>query len=98
MSDTKLLKKIIDGQSAMHASLLSELNKGLDNLKREISDLEKSLKQDIHRLENKVDKNSKRLDLIGRQTAFLEDDTLTKEEFEELEKRVTKVEEVLAVA
>lgn len=39
---------------------------------------------------------NKRIDKIGMQTASVEDDTPTIEEFDKLEKRVTKVEQKVA--
>ena len=105
MGDTLLLKKIIDGQSAMHTSLLSALSNELDDLKKDIKqDFKKveekvdGLGKKVDNLEKKVDFKGKRLDRIGRQLAYLEDDAPTKEEFDGLEQRVTKVEEALAVA
>ena len=40
---------------------------------------------------------NKRLDMIGKSVAFLEDDAPTREEHEELEKRLTKVEKKLQI-
>ena len=73
MSDTLLLKKIIDGQSKMHESLLSELNKGLDKLGKKVDGLVKK----VDNFEKKVDKVeinlTKRIDRLGKQLAYLDD-------------------------
>ena len=97
MSDTLFLKKIIDGQSAMHASLLRELNKGLDKLGKKVDGLVKK----VDNFEKKVDKVeinlTKRIDRLGEQLAYLKYHAPNKEEFMQLEQRVIKVEEVLVV-
>jgi hypothetical protein len=72
-----MLQAILDGQNA----------------------IKEELKSDIKRLEEKVDKNTvtiekngKRIDKIGLQLAELADDAPTIDEFEKLEKRVSKLE------
>lgn len=64
-------------------------------------DGQKSIRSDITSLEEKTEegfvKVNKRLDIIGKSVAFLEDDTPTREEHDKLEKRVTKVERKLQI-
>ncbi len=79
-----MLKAIINGQSAMK----EELIKKIDNV-------EKNLSTRIDKLENKVDtgfeKVNKRIDNLGKQLAYLEDDTPTREEFDKLSGKVEKI-------
>lgn len=81
MSDTKMLQAIISGQKALEERLMSEIGK---------------VRSDVKRVEVKVDKNGKRIDKLGLQIAYLEDDAPTREEFDDLEKRVKKVEKSIA--
>lgn len=81
MSDTKMLQAIINGQKALEERLMSEIGK---------------VRSDVKRVEVKVDKNGKRIDKVGLQLAYLEDDAPTREEFDDLEKRVKKVEKSIA--
>lgn len=60
--------------------------------------LKKTLKADIRRVETKVEKNGERLDKLGEQIAYLEDNAPTQEAFGKLEKRVNKVEKVVISA
>ena len=60
--------------------------------------LRKDLKKDIKRVEGKVDKNGERIDKLGLQLAELADDAPTIEEFDDLKKRVGKVEKQVASA
>lgn len=59
-------------------------------------DGQNSIKNDLKRVEKnlggKIDANSKRIDKLGMQLASLEDDAPTIDEFDNLEKRVTKLE------
>jgi predicted nuclease with TOPRIM domain len=77
----KMLRAIINGQTSLKQKLLAEI-------KSTRSDLSKR----IGRVEAKVDKNGKRLDALGEQLAYLEDDTPTQAEHNQIEKRVTKIE------
>lgn len=97
MDDTKkMLRAIINGQSALKAELL-----------KKIDDLDKKFTakfDDVDRRFAKVDKRfdtlernlTKRIDKLGRQLAYLEDDTPTREEHDELAKRVRKLEQKTA--
>ena len=81
MSDNKLLQTILNGQGALH---------------QEINRVEKNLIGLISKLDDKVDNNTARLNKIGRQLAYLEDDTPTREEHDNLEKRVTIIEKTIS--
>jgi uncharacterized protein YoxC len=86
MDDTqKMLRTIINGQSAMKSELLSEIRKGDEELGSEIKGLRKETKEGLKKV-------NRRLDLIGKQVAYLDDDAPTGEEHDELEKRVKKLE------
>lgn len=84
MDDNKtMLRAIINGQSAMKAELLSEIrnvDKKVDQVREDLHDVKVSL--------------TKRIDMIGRQVANLEDDTPTRDEFDDLEIRTTKLEHI----
>lgn len=85
MDDTqKMLRAIINGLSAFKQDLISRFDK-----------LDKKLTGRVDSLEMKIDsmeKNlTKRMDNLGKQLAYLEDDTPTREEFDNLEKRVGKI-------
>lgn len=81
MPDTKMLQAIINGLRALEEMLMGEIGK---------------VRSDVKRVEVKVDKNGKRIDKVGLQIAYLEDDAPTREEFDDLEKRVKKVEKSIA--
>lgn len=83
MNDTqKMLQAIINGQTTLKGELLAKIDK---------------VDQKVDRLDEKLDKVEKnltsRIDKLGRQLAYLEDDTPTREEYDELEKRVDKIEQ-----
>lgn len=83
MDDTKkMLRAIINGQSAMKQELLTEIKK---------------VKTDVveHRQETKMgfEKVNSRIDKLGKSLAYLEDDAPTREEFDNLEGRVDGLEE-----
>lgn len=84
MTDTKRLQAILDGQSAIKEELGSKIEKVGQRLKS---------------LEDKVDKLDRnltsRIDKLGLQIANLEDDAPTIGEFDDLEKRVTDLEEMI---
>ncbi len=79
---TKMLQAILSGQTALKQELISRIDK---------VDLK------VDRLGEKLDKVEKnltgRIDKLGKQLAYLEDDTPTREEHEELVKRVDKLEQ-----
>ena len=61
-----------------------------------ILDGQSSIRADIKRVEKKVDENGARIDKLGLQIANLEDDSPTIEEFDNLEKRVKRLEKQVA--
>ncbi len=83
MNDTqKMLQAIINGQSAIK----QELSSKIDRIDRKVDRLDEKL--------DKVEKNlTGRIDKLGKQLAYLEDDTPTREEYDDLEKRVDKIEQ-----
>lgn len=85
MDETKkMLRAIINGQSAMKQELLGEIGRVDEKLTLKMGDVEKNL--------------TARIDMIGKQMAFLDDDAPSGEEFEELKRRVTVVEHKVALA
>ena len=67
---------------------------GQAGLRREMKEGHGSLRNEMREGFKKV---NKRLDMIGRTVAFLEEDAPTREEHELLEKRVSKVEKKLQI-
>lgn len=94
MDDTqKMLRVIINGQSSFRQELLSRL----DKVEKRLDGRMDSLESKIDGLDGKIDgvegRLTKRLDKIGNQLAYLEDDTPTKEEFDNLVGRVGNLEQ-----
>lgn len=81
----KMLRAVINGQSAIKSELLGEIKK-----------IDKMFTGRIDTLDAKVDTNFKklneRLDKIGHSVAFLEDDAPTAKDFDELSSRVDTLE------
>lgn len=93
MNDThKMLQAIINGQSATKQELAAKIDKVDQKVER--------LAGSVAGLDGKIDKVEKRLterlDKIGMQLAYLEDDAPTREEFDNLETRVDKIEQKTA--
>ena len=90
VSSTKMLQILIDGQAALR----EEIKEGRDNFRKEMKEGQDTIRQEMKQGFRKV---NKRLNIIGKAVAFLEDDTPTREEHDKLEKRVTKVEKKLQI-
>lgn len=89
MNDTqKMLQAILSGQSTVKQDLMGRIDKVEKKLDGKIDNLE----QKVDKLDIKIDKVdnklTERLDKIGKQLAYLEDDTPTREEFDKLEQRI----------
>ena len=83
MDDTKkMLRTIINGQSAMKSELLGEIKK----VDKKVDLLKKSMDKGFKDVNARVDK-------LGKSLAYLEDNAPTREEFEDLDKRVGNFEE-----
>jgi BMFP domain-containing protein YqiC len=81
----KMLRAVINTQSLLREEIVKlrkDMNNGFKEAKENDIQTEK-------RLTNRIDK-------IGKSVAYLEDDAPTREEHEELERRVTTVEKKLA--
>lgn len=85
----KMLQAIINGQSTLKQELLSKIDKvdkKVDNLGGAVEGLDGKI--------DRVEKNlTERIDKLGKQLAYLEDDAPTKEEFDNLEKRVDNIDQ-----
>jgi hypothetical protein len=92
MSDTKMLRVIINGQSAMKEELLKEIHK----VDKKVDIGFKSADERSKNIDKRFDGVDKRIDKLGLQIAKLEDDAPTIEEFEGLEKKVAKIQDNLA--
>jgi DNA repair exonuclease SbcCD ATPase subunit len=80
----QMLRAIINGQSSFRQEVLGKIDKldqkltfRMDGLEGKIESVEKNL--------------TKRIDRIGKQLAYLEDDTPAREEFDKLGSRVDKI-------
>ena len=94
MNDNQqMLKAILNGQHALKASLENKI----DKLDKKIDKVEERLDSKLSGVSVKLDRVEKnlteRIDKLGKQLAYLEDDTPTKEEFDGLKNRVTTIEE-----
>ena len=93
MDDTKsMLRAIINGQSAMKQELLGEIGK-VDDKVEKLDQKVDSLSEELKKVESNL---TKRIDKIGLQVARLEDDTPTREEIDNLDSRVKKLEKMKA--
>jgi len=82
MDDTqKMLQTIINGQSAFRQEILSKIDK-----------LESKVDKGFEEVNTRIDGTHERMDKIGKQLAYLEDDAPTREEFDQLDRRVEKLE------
>ena len=78
MDDTqKMLRAIINGQSAMKSELLTK-----------IDSLENKVDKGFENVNKEFKKVHERIDKLGKSLAYLEDDAPTREEFEALEQKV----------
>lgn len=92
MNDTqKMLQIIINGQSTFRQEVLSKI----DRVNKRVDALGERLESKIDSVEKKL---TERLDKIGRQLAYLEDDAPTREEFDNLERKVNEIEHTIASA
>ncbi len=86
-NDTKkMLQIIINGQSAFRQDVLGKIEK----LDKKVDKLGNDLSGKIDQVEKNL---TKRIDKLGRQLAYLEDDVPTREEFNNLEKKVDKLDQ-----
>ena len=81
----KMLRTIINGQSAMKSELLVKI----DGVHKEVQELKEETKLGFKEV-------NKRIDKIGLQVAKVEDDAPTWEDFDKLEKKVIVVEQKVA--
>lgn len=92
MNDTQtMFQAIINGQSTFRQEVLSKIDK-----------LDSKLEGRIDGLEGKIDKVEKnltvRIDRLGKQLAYLEDDTPTRKEFDNLETKVDNIQQQVSSA
>ncbi len=81
----KMLQAILKGQEALKQELTVQMNKLEQKLGERIDKVEIRLKG----VEEGLKAAITRIDKIGKQLAYLEDDTPTREEFEKLEQKVS---------
>lgn len=88
MDDThKMLRAIINGQSAIKEEMLKEIK----DVRKEINDVRKDLNILKEKTISGFEKVNDRMDKIGKQLAYLEDDAPTREEFDEITTKVEKL-------
>lgn len=92
---TKMLRAIINGQSAMKSELIGKIDKLDKRLTGKVDELEGKITKLDKKIDGVEERLTKRIDKIGLQVASLEDDAPTIEEFGKLEKRVGKVEKAV---
>lgn len=78
---TKILQAILNGQSAT--------NQRFDKLDKKVDELRTELKTEIKGVEKRL---TKRIDNLGKSLAYLEDDAPTRDEHDQLVKRVDRLE------
>lgn len=92
MDDTqKMLKALIKGQAELSNKIDNikfELSVNIDNVHREVQDLRVETKDGFKKVND-------RIDTLGKSLAYLEDDAPTREEFDCLETKVMKIEQLL---
>ena len=81
----KMLKAVVAGQGALREYIGDEIKR-----------LENKMDQGFARVDKRFEEVNGRIDKLGKQLAYLEDDTPTREEFDGLESRVVKVEKKIA--
>ena len=94
MDDPKeMLRAIINGQSAMKSELLGEIQKVEKKLSTEIGNLKTDLGSLRRETKEGFEKLTERVDKIGLQVARLEDDTPTRNEFDDVDARLKKLQQ-----
>ncbi|MFA7300910.1 MAG: hypothetical protein WC069_01185 [Candidatus Shapirobacteria bacterium] len=89
MDDTqKMLKALIKGQVDLSNKIVG-LSVNIDNVHREVQDLRMETKDGFKKIND-------RMDTLGNSLAYLEDDAPTRDEFDNLETKVIKIEHILA--
>lgn len=81
----KMLRAIANGQSRLR----EDMDAGFEKVYKRIDQGENSLSNKIDQFDKKL---TTRIDKLGQSIAYLEDDTPTSQEFEELDERVVKLE------
>lgn len=91
-----MLRTIINGQSAMKSELLTKIDRSHNGLLTKINEIHKEVQNLKKETKEGFKKVNKRIDTIGMHLENVDEDAPTHDEFDKLEKRVTKVETKLA--
>jgi polyhydroxyalkanoate synthesis regulator phasin len=86
----KMLRSVINGQSALKDELLNKINA----LDKKVDEQFSEVNTGMDDLEDNL---TRRIDNLGKGLAYLEDDAPTREEHAELEGRVVKIENKLQI-
>lgn len=93
MGDTKkMLRAVINGQSAMKSELITKIDAVEKNLGGRIDGVEGKLVKLEKKMDGGFKKVNERIDKLGKSLAYLEDDTPTRDELDDLTGRVDKIE------
>lgn len=91
MDNNQLFKAVVESQGAMKSELLGEIGKLRKDMEKGFVEVGEEIKK--HRKETKrgFKEVNNRVDLLGRQLNTLDEDAPTGEDFNNLVKRVTKL-------
>ncbi|OGM21637.1 hypothetical protein A2955_02315 [Candidatus Woesebacteria bacterium RIFCSPLOWO2_01_FULL_37_19] len=85
----KILRAVINGQSALKQGLLAEIKKLRVEFTSKHDSLQKEMRDGFRKVNDRLDKQ-------GKSLAYLEDDAPTREEHDKMDKRVDKLEKKFA--
>ncbi len=88
-----LIQKILKGQNII-GNNIEKIKSDIVLIRSDIG----NLNDEVIDLKSKVDNHTERINLIGKQLANLDDDAPSGEDFNKLEKRVTKIEQTAVFA
>ncbi len=91
MDEKKIIKAIADVSTNLRTEIIKVGTEVIKN-REEMIKRDEQRKEQMNGVERKL---TKRLDMIGKSVAFLEDDTPTREEFEKLQKEVETIKSIL---
>jgi hypothetical protein len=91
MDEKKILKAIADVSTNLRTEIIKVRTEVIRN-REEMITRDEERKEQINGVEKRL---TKRIDTIGKSVAYLEEDTPTRQEFEELQKEVETIKEML---
>lgn len=91
-----MFQVLVNGQSALKGEILARIDKLEQKMDKKFEEVDKRFGKVDKRFDTLESNLTKRIDRIGKQVAFLEDDAPTREEHDKLVRRVTKIEQKIA--